>query len=592
MSSTSSTSPATLNLTGLVSNTDWQSLVSSINAAQLQAAQAPLNSELTGQQNTLSAWQSFNTSLSAVTNYITTNNLNTATGYQSYDASMTCSDSSITPSNVLSASIGTGTIAAGTYAIEVSNLAAPEQIASGSFTSSSTALGISGEMVINGTTVTVASTDSLIGVANAINSANAGVSASVLAISGSDYRLTLQSTGAGSSSISLQDGEGSSVLESLNLGTQLPNQSGSDALSDSYSSESTPVGTLLNLTSPPSGSIEIEGSDNNWHSVAVNLGTDSLQTIATSITNAAIPGVSASVVPTTTGGTTTYQLEITNVNATNLQDSNNVLNTLGIVGGTAMNVIQAGQDAHLTVDGYPVTSGSNTVTGVINGVTLSLTGTNPNTPINLNITPDNSGLSNEVSTLVGDISTALAFINSQNTPSSSSSSSSSSPTSNVLMGNASLFDMKNTIVNTLLENIPGNSTYTTAASIGINFASDGSVSLDSDTFAAALSANPTEVQNAVQTLSTDLYNGLNVFVDPNTGTITSIENSINTQITNINTQLAAVDNNCAQQAQQLTNEYDNLEVLLEQSNQTQSFLTEMVDSMTAAAASTTSTSGL
>ena len=87
------------------------------------------------------------------------------------------------------------------------------------------------------------------------------------------------------------------------------------------------------------------------------------------------------------------------------------------------------------------------------------------------------------------------------------------------MGNANLFGMKNSIVNTLLENIPGNSTYTTAASIGINFASDGSVSLNSDTFAAALSANPTETLNAVQTLSTDLYKNLNVYVDPNTGMI-------------------------------------------------------------------------
>ena len=76
MSSTSSTSSSTLNLTGLVSNTDWQNLVTSINAEQKSAAESSLKSELTSQQNTLSAWQSFNTSFSAVTNYIGTNNLN------------------------------------------------------------------------------------------------------------------------------------------------------------------------------------------------------------------------------------------------------------------------------------------------------------------------------------------------------------------------------------------------------------------------------------------------------------------------------------------------------------------------------------
>ena len=146
-----------------------------------------------------------------------TNNLNSSTGYQSYSASLTCSDSSITPANVFSASIGTGTIAAGTYAIKVSNLATPEQIASDNFTSSSTALGYSGDMVINGKDISVASTDTLGSIASKINDANAGVSANVLAVSGNQYRLVLQSTSTGTSSMALRDGDASNVLESLNL---------------------------------------------------------------------------------------------------------------------------------------------------------------------------------------------------------------------------------------------------------------------------------------------------------------------------------------------------------------------------------------
>ncbi len=57
---------STFNVTGLVSDTDWQSLVTSINTAQKTAAEAPIKDQLTSQENTLSAWQSFNTSLSAV----------------------------------------------------------------------------------------------------------------------------------------------------------------------------------------------------------------------------------------------------------------------------------------------------------------------------------------------------------------------------------------------------------------------------------------------------------------------------------------------------------------------------------------------
>ncbi len=173
MSSTSSTSPA-VNLTGLVSNTNWQSLASEINANQLTAAEAPVNNDLTAQQNLLSAWQSFNTTLSALTSYISTNNLNAASGYQAFTGSLTCADSSITASNVLSAATGTGTIAAGTYSIEVTTLAAAEKIASDPQTSSDTALGFSGDMVINGTTVSVASTDTLSDVVANINSRGRG----------------------------------------------------------------------------------------------------------------------------------------------------------------------------------------------------------------------------------------------------------------------------------------------------------------------------------------------------------------------------------------------------------------------------------
>lgn len=466
MSSTSSTSPA-VNLTGLVSSTDWQSLASEINANQLTAAETPVNNDLTTQKNLLSAWQSFNTTLSALTSYISTNNLNAASGYQAFTGSLTCADSSITASNVLSAATGTGTIAAGTYSIEVSQLAVAEKIASDPQTSSTTALGYSGNMVINGTTVSVASTDTLSDIVTKINSADAGVNASLLNTSGTQSCLTIESSGAGSSSITLADGTGSTVLESLGL----------------------------------------------------------------------------------------------------------------VASGLPKHLLQSGQDAAFSVDGYSMTSASNTVTGVIPGVTLTLTGLNPSTPVVLTISQDTSGLSTDASTLVSDLNSVLTYINSQNTYNSSSSSSSSS-TSNVLMGNPTLYGIKNSINDTLLGNIQGNSTYTTAASIGITFGPDGTLSLDSDTFSAALSANPTETVNAIQSLSTALYTNLNAYVDPSTGILTSLQSSISDKITQDNTQLTQVEAQCAQQAQMITNEFNNLEVVIEQANTTKTWLTDMVNEMT------------
>ena len=118
------------------------------------------------------------------------------------------------------------------------------------------------------------------------------------------------------------------------------------------------------------------------------------------------------------------------------------------------------------------------------------------------------------------------------------------------------------------------------------------MSLDSDTFSAALSANPTETINAIKSLSTALYTSLNAYVDPTTGTLTSLQSSISDKISHDNTQLTQVDDQCAQQAQVITNEFNNLEVVIEQANTTKTWLTNTVNTMTDTpnSASATSTS--
>ena len=561
-------------ISGLVSDTDWLGLADEISSARKTAATTPLTTKKTTQQNRLSAWQSFNTTLSALTSYIKTNKLNKDDGYESFSAALTSADSSITPENILGVSIGKGDIRAGSYAIKVSSLAAAEKISSDAFTSSTTALGISGDIVINGKTISIAATDTLKGVVSKINSADAGVAASVLNVSSTDHRLQLQSTSQGAAGITLANGGTSDVLGSLNLSRQsLANTSGSDALSSSFSDTTTALGTLLGLTSPQSGSVQIRGTDDVTQTVSIDLATDTLQSVADKITAAGITGVTATVESTTVDGATTYQLKLTNVESADLTDNNNVLQAMGIVGQTAKNVLQAGKDASFSIDGYDMTSSSNTVTGIIEGVTLTLKATNPDTAINLDITPDHSTLSDSVSTLVDDISAALSYIKTQNTYDSTDSSS----TAPVLMGDSVLSGIKRTITTNLFASIAGNSTYTTAKSIGISYATDGTVSLNTDTFAAALSDNPDEVLNAVKTLSTNLYSALNIYVDPTTGTIQSIQNAINSRIDDLTDQITSVEERCDRQAEVLKKQFSALETLISQSNYTKNFLTQQVD---------------
>jgi flagellar hook-associated protein 2 len=572
MSSISSTS-SLLNLTGLVSDIDWQGLVDDIIETQSTAAKKPLETVMTKQQNILSAWQSFNTTLSKVTNYIDTYNLDEDKGYENYSGALTSSDTSVTPSDILSVSVGTGDIQKGTYSIVVSTLAQAEKITSDEFSSTTTALGYSGDILINGNVVTIEATDTWNSIASKINGADAGVTASILSISEGHYKMTLESDSEGAAGMSVRNGGASNILESLTLtGTeQLAHDTGTDAESDTFSSKTDAIGTLLGLTSPQIGSITIKGI-----SVDIDLSTDTLESIAQAVNDATISGVTASVEESTVDGSTVYSLKLTGVEASDLTDANNMLETLGVLEGSWKNTpIRTGEDAAFSIDGNNIVSSSNTVTGVISGVTLDLVGTSAST-ITLTIERNNDDLSTTVTSLVDYLSSALTYIKDQNTYDSESTST----TANILMGNSTLLGIKHTITSILQTTISGNSQYTTAASIGISLESDGSLDFDTDTFAAALSDNPTEVLNAVQSLSDSLATALSVYVDPITGTLETIQSTTQTRIDTLEDKISDVEARYERKAEVLQKKYAALMTLLQQSSLTQNWLTQMVDSMT------------
>lgn len=109
--------------------------------------------------------------------------------------------------------------------------------------------------------------------------------------------------------------------------------------------------------------------------------TDTVATIRDKINATAGVGVTASVVNTVVDGVTKSILVLKS-NTTGTagamklsEDANQVLTKLGVLVNGAPNVKVPAQDAEFTVDGVTITSGSNTVTTAIPGVTLELKGT-------------------------------------------------------------------------------------------------------------------------------------------------------------------------------------------------------------------------
>ena len=447
-----------ISLTGLTSNINWTNLINDIINAKKAATITPLENKKTNYQSKLSAYQSFNSLLLSLKNYIDDNDLDTQTGYAIYSSSLTSSNSSITPENVLGVTLGSVS-GAGSYSIEVLNLAQAEKIASDSQTSKTEALGLSGTVNINGEDITIESDDTLTLIASKINNANVGVTASILSISDTEHRLIIESQTTGAEGITLTD-------------------------------------------------------------------------------------------------------------------DNDVLKTLGILDsvGLKKNIIRSSADASVKIDGYDIASTTNTLTDVISGVTLTLKDTNSGSPITLAITENTGAISGKVSALVSSINSVLNYVKTQNTYSGNSSST-------PLMGDINLHTVRNNIIDAIFAEVSGNTTYKTASSIGFTFASDGTLSLNSTTFSEALSSNKQEVINVLTQFGDTLKTSMNVYVDPYTGTLTSIEKSINQTISDIDKRIEELNERYEREAEVLEKKYNSLELLISSSNLMKNWLTQQIDYM-------------
>jgi len=322
-----------LSLTGVGTGIDWQSIVSEMETAD-EASLSPYNDQVSVYNTQVSAWQTFSSYLSTLETASST--LNSSTGLDLFTAGVS-SSSSTSASSLLSAN-ASSSAATGAHQVVISSLAQAEELASQSFSSNTSELGISGTILVNGHAVNISSTDTLQNIAANINGVDSGtspsgVTAGIVQVSSTSWRLELTSDTTGASGISLENGSAGDTLGALGFngaGTSIKNPVTGGAESDAFSSSSMGVAAMLGTTSL-SGKVTINGQQ-----VTIDT-TDNLKTIASDLNNANIPGVTASVVQTTSGSSNTYQLAISGL--TSYQDSNNVLQSLGLIQGNRSDVV-------------------------------------------------------------------------------------------------------------------------------------------------------------------------------------------------------------------------------------------------------------
>jgi len=202
-------------VSGLVSGIQWRDLVDQIILAEAAPATRSRN-QVTTNSSKLTTFKTYRTLLETLRAAV--KKLRDGSAFDGMTASAV-----ITSGTKQLASAAAGpTAQAGSYDVRVTSMAAQQKLMGTTQASSSTALGLSGTISVNGgAAITISATDTLSDIRDRISVANTGasaskVSASVLSIGASSNRLVLTSDTIGSTGMTLSDVSGT-VLQSLGI---------------------------------------------------------------------------------------------------------------------------------------------------------------------------------------------------------------------------------------------------------------------------------------------------------------------------------------------------------------------------------------
>jgi flagellar hook-associated protein 2 len=286
--------------------------------------------------------------------------------------------------------------------------------------------------------------------------------------------------------------------------------------------------------------------------ITIGSGVNTLDQLASSINTQSL-GVTASVVNDSSGA----RLAIVSNNSGSAND-------ISITNASGLNFTRAntGKNASLTVDGIPISSASNTVSGAVTGLTINLVGAAPGTEVNLAISPDTNQISAAVSSFVNAYNTVIGQVNSQFAVDPTSQ------TAGPLAGDSTLRILQGDLLQAMSYTAPGSS-ISTAAELGITMNNDGTLSLDSSKLADAVQNNFSAVQGFLQGTASNgfaatLNTQLNTLTDPAQGAFTVDLQSINNEQTDLTNQINNFELYIANQQTVLTNEYTQADILMQQ----------------------------
>jgi flagellar hook-associated protein 2 len=342
-----------------------------------------------------------------------------------------------------------------------------------------------------------------------------------------------------------------------------------DAVAGTYSLQVNNLATVATATSAALSSTAAVGTGTLTISVGgsstaitIDSSNNTLAGIAAAINSTPNAGVSASVIATTGGS----RLVLT---GTSTGAANQITVTpSGGLASLALTSVPA-QDASYTINGFAATSGSNVVANAVSGVTLNLQKASaPGVSTTLTVSPDTSSAQTAIDKFVTAVNGVLGSIQTL------TSYDPSTQTAGPLNGNATLEAFQNQLQNILGKFTNAGGGIKSLTDIGITAGTDGTYSTDDTKLGNALSASLASVGNLLggtNGIATQINNLVDGYTKPG-GLIATINQGLQTGLTNLSTQQTALAAQMAAYSARLTAEYNAMDTAVALLKQTQTYL--------------------
>lgn len=284
----------------------------------------------------------------------------------------------------------------------------------------------------------------------------------------------------------------------------------------------------------------------NTFTVTLNSTNNTLQGLQNAINSATGNyGVTASIL---NDGTTNGNRLVITANSSGTANAVTLSGTLAT--SLSFSTTQAATDANLTVDGVTgITKSSNTISDVLQGVTLNLQSTGTS---NVTVQTDNAAVT----------SLANNFVSTYNALQKDISS---------LHSKGGTLEADNTIltINSVLDNVFNTGTssgvYNYLSQIGISLQKDGTLALDSATFNSALTSHYSDVVNLFTNTTDGFANRFNTALNSllqTNGIVTAATDGINANLTMLQDRIDQMQTRLDQTQQSLMAQYSALDAML------------------------------